>query len=581
MTTDVFFMPTPLQKPPCAIQPDKAGASAPKAFSKQQWPDSDQGNEHETFLTTLRNVSRDGNLREPSHRQPSKSADQIGPTDQPPAGQLEADNDRVDDDTLNDIALLPGNVGAAFSDETQLAANLNQLIPLFEKLGLKISAGMASSLHDAQGAQDHIANTAENILESLAGFKKLVGANASSDLKLDNQIAPGLERLRQLIARIMDAGPAGKGPYGLTEGFNPEKANADGSNGAGIGEGAGGKRQVEIASVLARPASGVDNALKAPEAFKLADNSNAPLSSEGPDKADVAKPNLNMRSGAEATANAGNANAGTMVSDKGLVDGDEGERVAKTSDSKNMGDLGRLLSTAEKGSRSGGESRMEHSLAGESAPVSKLLSDDQVLKERPLKAEFIAGNDAGSKVFKLEAGTNDSGQLASQNQPFEKTLETASLTKEADASSREVRTQTMEQIIRRAVIQVRDGQHEARIDLKPDFLGHVRMQVITANQQVTVKILTEFGFVKDMIENSIQQLKAELQQQGLEVDKVDVSVSRDSQGNKHPQENAGHAGSRQRGAESKHRDKEHEGQPEPHKRSSLRADGHATVDYFA
>ena len=100
--------------------------------------------------------------------------------------------------------------------------------------------------------------------------------------------------------------------------------------------------------------------------------------------------------------------------------------------------------------------------------------------------------------------------------------------------------------MRRAVFQIKDGQQEARIDLKPDFLGHVRMQVIMENQQVTVKILTEFGFVKDMLENNIQQLKADLQQQGLEVDKIDVSVSRDSNGKNNQHENMEQAGNQSR-----------------------------------
>jgi flagellar hook-length control protein FliK len=139
----------------------------------------------------------------------------------------------------------------------------------------------------------------------------------------------------------------------------------------------------------------------------------------------------------------------------------------------------------------------------------------------------------------------------------------------------------MEQIVRRAVIQIKDGQHEARIDLKPEFMGHVRMQVITENQQVTVKILTEFGFVKDMIENNIQQLKADLQQQGLDVDKVDVSVSRDAQGNKQQQENAEHAKSLRPEDKSSDRGDDREGQPERPDRPPLRAEGLSTVDYFA
>jgi len=219
--------------------------------------------------------------------------------------------------------------------------------------------------------------------------------------------------------------------------------------------------------------------------------------------------------------------------------------------------------------------------AGDSSPVSKLINDAQVEKNNPLKGDIAPGDEVGSRVVKLEAGTNDSGQLTSQNQTFDKTLESASAPKEGETAQRQLRTHTMEQIVRRAVIQVRGGQHEARIDLKPDFMGHVRMQVITENQQVTVKILTEFGFVKDQIENSIQQLKANLQQQGLEVDKIDVSVSRDSQGNKHPQENTADAKNLHREDKSSDHGDDREGQQERPNRSPLRVEGLATVDYFA
>jgi hypothetical protein len=184
--------------------------------------------------------------------------------------------------------------------------------------------------------------------------------------------------------------------------------------------------------------------------------------------------------------------------------------------------------------------------------------------------------------------TAGSAQLAhgaqeiAQTQTSPKAFEMATAAKETEAGQSALRNQTMEQIVRRAVVQVRgDGQHEARIDLKPEFLGHVRMQVITKNQQVTVKILTEFGFVKDMIENNIHQLKADLQQHGLEVDKVDVSVSRDADGNKHSQQNADRAKTRQHETDNTGGDNTREKNQEPKERAGLTADGLSTVDYFA
>ncbi len=563
------------------MRPDKAGAAAPRPFSKKETPDSAKVADHETFFKTLQDVSRDRNRSQGSDRQASRSADRMEDTEPCRIDTRRRDNESVGDETPNDTPSLVNNDEIDSHDETQATANREQLIAWLEELGLKISFGEEISLPATPLAPDHMANQAETVLDSLTDLKQLLRDIDSFELRPDKEMAAGLERLRQLVARAMGADLSGQDQNTIKEGLNPAQKNATGINGVVGGEGAGSQKLEAILSALARITAGADNGPNAPQAGKPPENANAVFSTEDAAKADAAKLNPNIRTGAEADAAVRDVKAGPAVSDKGLINFDEAGLTGKTGDSKSNEELSRLLSRAEKGIRPGGESQMESSLTGEPSPVSKLINDAQTAKENPLKTELFAADDAGSKVLKLEAGTSDSGQLASQWHATEKTSETASLTKDADAASRELRTHTLEQIVRRAVIQVRDGQHEARIDLKPDFLGHVRMQVITANQQVTVKILTEFGFVKDMIENSIQQLKTDLQQQGLEVDKVDVSVSRDAQGNKHPQENFGHTGNRKPGPEPNDRGNEWEGQPERPKRSVLRSEDHGTVDYFA
>jgi hypothetical protein len=99
--------------------------------------------------------------------------------------------------------------------------------------------------------------------------------------------------------------------------------------------------------------------------------------------------------------------------------------------------------------------------------------------------------------------------------------------KEKEGAAGAHRTGLFDQIVQRAVVQVRNDQSEVKIDLKPDFLGNVRMQILTENQQVSVRITTEFPAVRDMIEAGLQQLKSELQNQGLHVDRLEVSVSDD------------------------------------------------------
>jgi flagellar hook-length control protein FliK len=87
------------------------------------------------------------------------------------------------------------------------------------------------------------------------------------------------------------------------------------------------------------------------------------------------------------------------------------------------------------------------------------------------------------------------------------------------------RSGVFDQIVQRAVLQVRNDQSEIKIDLKPDFLGNVRMQIVAEQQQVSVRIVTDTPVVRDMIETGLQQLRSDLQNQGLQVDRIEVSVS--------------------------------------------------------
>ena len=116
---------------------------------------------------------------------------------------------------------------------------------------------------------------------------------------------------------------------------------------------------------------------------------------------------------------------------------------------------------------------------------------------------------------------------------------TAARDKEAAGVSR---SSVYDQIVQKAVVQVKNEQSEIKIDLKPEFLGNVRMQIVTENQQVSVRILTEAPAVRDLIETGLQQLRSELQNQGLHVDRLEVSVSEDY---REPRRQQGRAGDRQ------------------------------------
>jgi flagellar hook-length control protein FliK len=135
--------------------------------------------------------------------------------------------------------------------------------------------------------------------------------------------------------------------------------------------------------------------------------------------------------------------------------------------------------------------------------------------------------ESGSPSLRFDAALRDVRSLALPEGSPDKPAEAAAAAKGRDTAAAPVKADVFDQIVQRAAVHVKSGQGEMRIDLKPEFLGHVRLQIVTENQQVTVRILTELPMVRDMIESSIQQLKSDLQQQGLRVERVEVAVADD------------------------------------------------------
>jgi flagellar hook-length control protein FliK len=84
-----------------------------------------------------------------------------------------------------------------------------------------------------------------------------------------------------------------------------------------------------------------------------------------------------------------------------------------------------------------------------------------------------------------------------------------------------------------------------------------------------------------MIESNVHQLKADLQQQGLEVDKLEVTVSRDSEDSANYKDKLSQSKFRQGSANRHSEDRPTEEQPEKPRRSPLIENGSSTVDYFA
>jgi flagellar hook-length control protein FliK len=142
-------------------------------------------------------------------------------------------------------------------------------------------------------------------------------------------------------------------------------------------------------------------------------------------------------------------------------------------------------------------------------------------------------------------------------------------------------TQTMEQIVQKAALHLKNGQSEVQLQLKPEYLGQVRMQIITENQQVVIRIVAETPMVKEMLESQGQQLKHDLQQQGLKLDDLEVTVSQHSNPQEGKQARSNAARRRQIGSdpETQTADRSDTGISDPSAVTEVGIDG--SIDFFA
>jgi len=229
--------------------------------------------------------------------------------------------------------------------------------------------------------------------------------------------------------------------------------------------------------------------------------------------------------------------------------------------------------------RAGLENSTQRLSGGE--PLSKVINESQAHQDTDIKLDKAFSDEPGVKVMKVDTPNNENGSLNSHNQSSNRVWETSSSSKTIESDQRDLSAQTIDQIVRKASIQLRNGHNEASIELKPEYLGHIRMQISTENHQVTVRILAELPFVKEMIENNLHQLKTDLQQQGLDVDKLEVSVSDYSEGHEHAHKNAHQLNPQDKKEDGQNTDTEPEDAGRDSNNSAVTKNSTATVDYFA
>lgn len=202
------------------------------------------------------------------------------------------------------------------------------------------------------------------------------------------------------------------------------------------------------------------------------------------------------------------------------------------------------------------------------------------IKSALQKGEMLPVHEFGGKISQIDSDSRDNGFLFSQDQLPQHPARLENGAQPSEAAARSLMPQTLDQIVQKAALSLHNGQHEVQLHLKPDFLGNIRMQIISEGQQVAIKMVAELPFVKDMLENNLQQLKADLQAQGLDIDELEVSVAHDSHAERdlHQKAEAAKLRAGETGTDSDDGSSEEPGQTQSRIGGSM-AD--KAIDYFA
>lgn len=213
--------------------------------------------------------------------------------------------------------------------------------------------------------------------------------------------------------------------------------------------------------------------------------------------------------------------------------------------------------------------------AADERSLRALPTQNPVAANRAVRSSRVGSDQRPDWLAPVERNGHNVNTVGSRTAP------PLAVEKELPLPAESFRENNVSQIVERIAVSVRGNQSEARIALKPEHLGHIRLQIATENNTVSIRIMTEFPMARDLLEGHLHQLKMELQQQGLDVEEFNVTLSEEQQHfrreERRPQGNTQARDSSGNSADSDRRAKE---ETEASRRN-LQSPQSAGVDYFA
>ena len=156
------------------------------------------------------------------------------------------------------------------------------------------------------------------------------------------------------------------------------------------------------------------------------------------------------------------------------------------------------------------------------------VSEEEWQKGQPTES----AKNAAAEQNKPHPAFQDTAKAMAGEQPTTMAVkpaagQAAASTRTENTAVKTFQTTVMDQIVDKAAMRSIHGRSEIQIRLKPEFLGNVQMNIAADKEQLVVRVMTDRPVVKEIIETHLHQLKTELQNQGLTIDKFEVLVNPD------------------------------------------------------
>ena len=165
--------------------------------------------------------------------------------------------------------------------------------------------------------------------------------------------------------------------------------------------------------------------------------------------------------------------------------------------------------------------------------VSKNTGQEKNISQNTIGMKYADGSLDAAKSKSLEAikangevNVQNNNVAGGGNNKSESALKT--VLPENSIYKAPIESRVIDQIINRLSVRSNNSQSEVKIQLDPPSLGRVRMSIITSGDGVRTVIVAENQAVKQVIENSLSQLRDSMSSQGLKLDGFSVLVGGDS-----------------------------------------------------